>query len=67
MNTNTIDPPVILTTEQEAELRQMKRRLPYRIAYAALHPETGEFFVSAVYDMRKPNAFARKGYYIFTL
>ena len=56
-----------LSESQEAELRLMKSRLPYRIAYAALHPETGEFFVSAVYDMRQPNKYARKGYLVFTL
>jgi len=56
-----------LNEDQEAELRLYKRRLPYRIAYAALHPETGEFIVSSVYDMRKPNQYARKGYLVFTL
>jgi hypothetical protein len=56
-----------LSESQEAELRLMKSRLPYRIAYAALHPETGEFFASAVYDMRQPNKYARKGYLVFTL
>lgn len=56
-----------LSESQEAELRLTKSRLPYRIAYAALHPETGEFFTSAVYDMRQPNKYARKGYLVFTL
>ena len=58
---------VKLTEKQESELRRMKSRLPYRIAYAAIHPETGEFFVSSVYDLRKPNRYARKGYAVFTL
>lgn len=56
-----------LTESQEAELRRMKVHFPYRIAYAALHPETGEFWVSAVFTMRIPNKFARQGYEIFTL
>jgi len=64
MKTETL---ITLSPEQEKELRLMKSRLPYRISYAALHPETREFFVSAVFDMRKPNAFARKGYAVFTL
>lgn len=59
--------PPTLSAEQEKELRLMKSRLPYRIAYAALHPETGECIISAVYDMRKPNSYARKGYTVFTL
>jgi hypothetical protein len=52
---------------QELELRLMKKRLPYRIAYAVLHPETGEFFVASVFDMRQPNKYARKGYLVFTM
>lgn len=56
-----------LTAEQETEMRRMKSHFPYRIIYAALHPDTGEFWASAVTSMRIPNKFARQGYAIFTL
>ena len=56
-----------LTEKQEQELRLAKTRLPYRIAYAAINPENGEFFVSAVYDMRQPNKYAKKGWAVFIL
>ena len=56
-----------LTEKQEQELRLCKERLPFRIAYAALHPETGEFFASSVYDMRQPNKYAKKGWIVFIL
>lgn len=56
-----------LSETQETELRLMKSRLPYRIAYAALNPDTGEFICSAVYDMRQPKKYARKGYLVFTI
>lgn len=53
--------------EQLAEMQRMKAAFPFRIAYGALDPATGEFVASAVPTKRIPNKLAREGWTVWLL
>lgn len=55
-NTHTFTPA------QERDLRALMGTFPFRIIYAATHPDTGEWVCSAVLNMRIPNRLARQGW-----
>jgi hypothetical protein len=52
--------------EQRAAIAQVKAAFPYRIAYGALNPLTGEFIASAVPTLRIPNKLSREGWQVWT-
>ena len=52
----------VLFEDEKAQLLRLKQYFPFRICWAAKHPETLEFIVNATTTMHKPNAYARKGY-----
>ena len=60
---NTIE----LNETQEAELRRLKQYFPYRIVYAYLDKDNGDFHANAVHTMAKPNNLSRKGHTVFLL
>ena len=51
---------------QRAEIAVAKSRFPFRIAYGAFNPTTGEFIASAVTTLRIPNKLAREGWLVWT-
>ena len=55
-----------LTTDQAAEIERVKRLRPCMIAYGAVNPKTGEFFVASVATRRKPNQLVREGWLVWT-
>jgi len=56
-----------LTADHHAQIARMRASFPYRIAYGALHPTTGEFVASAVTSRRIPNKLAREGWHVWTM
>jgi len=55
------------TETQMAQIQRAKAYFPYRIAYGALNPATGEFVASAVETKRIPNKLAREGWNVWVL
>lgn len=53
------------TPKQQEEMAQLKRWMPYRIIYGALHPDTKEWRVDAVTTMRRPKKLAREGWQVW--
>ena len=56
-----------LTATQQTELTNLKAHFPYRIIYAQIDKDTGEFFAAAVTNMRIPNKLAREGHLVFVV
>ena len=56
-----------LSQQQIAEVAKMKQYFPFRIAYGALNPQTGEFFASAATTMLPLNKRIREGWLVWQL
>lgn len=54
-----------LSPEQFAEVARLKRFFPFRIVWAMLDKNTGEFEAYAHYNRRKMNAAVRRGHHVF--
>jgi hypothetical protein len=54
-----------LTPEQLAKVTTMKNMVPFRIVWAMIHKDTGEFSVWANYTRRAMNKAAREGHHVF--
>lgn len=69
METATEPRASIFTVEQENQLRQLKRSLPFRIVWGAVNVQTEPhtFEAWATYDRRKLNAYLRKGWLVGVL
>lgn len=59
----------IFTAEQEQELFNLKRYLPYRIVWGAVNTQADphEFEAHADYNRRKLMAYVRKGWLVATV
>lgn len=59
----------IFTADQESQLRQLKRTLPYRIVWGAVNvqKEPHEFETHADYDRRKLMRYLRTGWLVATV
>lgn len=55
-----------LSADQHAQIARMKASFPFRIAYGALNPKTGEFVASAVTSRCITNKLAREGWLVWT-
>ena len=58
MNTQDSD---ILTKDQNVELRRLKAYFPFRIAWAVVNAETGEFHCGSSYTTKPVKTYMRKG------
>ena len=54
-----------LTPEQIAQVTQTKRLAPFRIVWAMIDKDTGEFSVFAAYDKRQMNKAVKQGHHVF--
>jgi hypothetical protein len=57
----------IFTLEQEAQLRDLKRHLPFRIVWGCINPKDQSFEAHASYTRAKLNARLRKGWLVATV
>lgn len=55
------------TEAQRAEIFRMKSYFPFRLAYGALNPATGEFVSGAVPTKRIPNKLMREGWCVWII
>lgn len=56
-----------LTEDQLAQMRQVKSLAPYRLVWAMVDKDTGEFAVYAAFDRRQANRAAREGHRVYIL
>jgi len=57
----------IFTTEQEAELRNLKAHFPFRIVWGTINPQDQSFEAWASTDRRELNKRLRKGHLVATI
>ena len=68
MKTQTIEPRAsIFTLDQEQQLRTLKARLPFRIVWGEIIPDTQEFNAYASFDRRQINKSLRAGNLVATI